>query len=94
MRMLALIGLFLLAPLVHARDVNKCVDAQGNIMLTDEPCHTVKPRSASSTPPSPMQAVPSTTSPQVLPPILPPPQQVIPPAPKPAPVEKPASGTN
>lgn len=88
MRMLALIGLLLLAPVVHARDVNKCVDAQGNIMLTDEPCHTVTPRRAPDMPPKPAQAMPPT---QALPPILPPPQQVLPQPPKPAPVEKPAS---
>jgi hypothetical protein len=89
--MLALIGLLLLPLVVHARDVNKCVDAQGNIMLTDEPCHTVTPRRPPDIPPKPAQPMPPTAAPQALPPILPPPQQVLPQAPKPAPVEKPAS---
>jgi hypothetical protein len=85
--MLALICLLLSAPVLHARDVNKCVDAQGNIMLTDEPCSTLKSKPMPATPP---KQPPATVAPsKPLPPILPPPEQQIPQAPAPAPAEKP-----
>jgi hypothetical protein len=89
MKTLTLIALFLLAPTLHARDMYKCVDVNGNIMLTDEPCATLKPKPAQTAPtPKPVPQEQSVTKP--LPPILPPAEQQIPPAPVPAPAAKPA----
>jgi hypothetical protein len=87
MKTLALICLLLLAPGLHAREVNKCVDKNGGLMLTDEPCHTLKPKPAPAAPVRPAPPEKTTVDPQA--PILPPPEQQIRPAPMPAPAEKP-----
>lgn len=91
MKAIALLGLLLLSTGLHARDVNKCVDSQGNVMLTDESCTTAWPKKNSDTQrPTPAEKPPAPVSTKPLPPILPTPEQQLPPAPKPAPAEKPA----
>jgi hypothetical protein len=92
MKMLAPLCLLLAIPALHAAEVNKCVDANGNTILTDEPCYSLKRKSA-ATPTAPAPSAreaplekPATTPPT---PILPPPEQLVRPAPMPAPAEKP-----
>jgi hypothetical protein len=46
MKMLVPLCLLLTVPALHAAEVNKCVGANGNIMLTDEPCSSLSRKSA------------------------------------------------
>lgn len=89
MKASALLCLLLLSTGLHARDVNKCEDAQGNVMLTDEPCASAWPKK----PADAKRAAPAEkpAEPRPLPPILPAPEQQLPSPPKPAPAERPAS---
>jgi len=87
MKNLLMLCLLLLASGTHAAGVNKCVDAKGNLTLTDEPCDTLKA-------PRPEDKLPKLVPPEKpvskpVPPILPPAEQQLPPAPRPAPAEKP-----
>lgn len=87
MKKLLMLCLLLLASGAYAAGVNKCVDAKGNLTLTDEPCDTLKPRSDDNKPPKLEPANKPAAKP--LPPILPPAEQQLPQPPRPAPAEKP-----
>ncbi|MDE2599218.1 MAG: hypothetical protein KGL40_06305 [Rhodocyclaceae bacterium] len=76
--------LLLVTPALHAAEANKCMDARGNVTLTDAPCNALP---AKRTAPPAGQARASETLAQPKPePILPPPDQPLPspPAPQPA----------
>lgn len=80
-----LLCLLSLAPAAYAAEANKCVDANGNITLTDVPCHTLPTRPPA--PPAGQARPPETLQPPHMQPrpdpILPPPQQLQPPPPPP-----------
>lgn len=90
-----LLGLLVLGPAVtvpatvHAAGANKCVDANGNITLTDVPCHTVPTRPVP--PPAGQARPPETLTPPKPEPILPPPEQRLPSPPAPLPATRPTT---
>ena len=78
-----LLCLSMAAPGLHAAEANKCVDAYGNITLTDEPCNTLPVKR----PPAlkGQAKPPETLTPPQPEAILPPPDQPLPSPPAPSP---------
>lgn len=89
MKKLAPLCLLLTIPALHAAEVNKCVDANGNTMLTDEPCYSLKKKAVPATTAAPQPGPVEKPKRAPPPPIQPPAEQLIPQAPAPAPAEKP-----
>ena len=89
MKTLISLCLLLLAPTLYAGQINKCVNAKGDVSYMDEPC----PPHTRNTPieSAPRQNVsgtsqePQTQAPS---PILPPPQKSLPPAQAPLPANR------
>lgn len=84
-----LLCLLMLAPTLHAAGANKCVDANGNVTLTDLPCNSI----ATKPPPRPAGQArpPETLTPPKQEAILPPPGQQLPTPPAPLPASPPVS---